>query len=142
MKKVLLLPLVGALMLVLAPAAQAATVADVDLINATINKAGVVRVVGEVTCPAGYEITRNRAWIAQYGEEGVEDDLVSPVRHFRRQVNCAGTPDRFTVRFGASTTDQEFAAGEPTEVSLSYTACSAKPDSVCVHASDLTTVVL
>ena len=64
MKKVLMLPLVGALMLVLAPAAQAATVADVDLINATINEGGIVRVVGEVTCPAGYEITRNRATIA------------------------------------------------------------------------------
>ena len=142
MKKVLMLPLVGALMLVLAPAAQAATVADVDLINATINKAGIVRVVGEVTCPAGYEITRNRAWIAQYGAEGVEDDLVSPVRHFRAQVNCGGTVDRFTVRFAASTTEEEFAAGEPTEVSLSFTACSPKPDSVCVNASDLTTVVL
>ena len=129
-------------MLVLAPAAQAATVADVTLINATINEAGVVRVVGEVTCPDGYEITRNRAWSAQYGEEGVEDDLLSPVRHFRAQVNCGGTPDRFTVRFGASTTDEEFTAGEPTEVSLSFRACSAKPDSVCVNASDVTTVVL
>jgi hypothetical protein len=142
MKKVLLLPLVGALMLVLAPAAQAATVADVDLIDATIKETGVVRVVGEVTCPAGYEITRNRAWIAQYGEEGVGDDLLSPVRHFRAQVNCGGTPDRFTVRFRTSTTDEEFAAGELTEVSLSFTACSAKPDSVCVNASDVTTVVL
>ena len=83
----------------LAPAAQAATVADVDLIDATINKASVVRVVGEVTCPPGYEITRNRAWIAQYGEEGAQDDLPSPVRHFRAQVNCSGNPDRFTVRF-------------------------------------------
>jgi hypothetical protein len=142
MKKALMLPLVGALMLVLAPAAQAATVADVDLIDATIGKAGVVRVVGEVTCPAGYEITRNRAWIAQYGEEGTGDDLVSPVRHFRAQVNCSGTPDRFTVRFRTSTTDEEFAAGELTEVSLSFTACSPKPDGVCVNASDLTTVEL
>jgi hypothetical protein len=142
MKKVLLLPLVGALMLVLAPAAQAATVADVDLIDATINKASVVRVVGEVTCPAGYEITRNRAWIAQYGEEGTQDDLLSPVRHFRAQVNCSGNPDRFTVRVRASTTDEEFAAGELTEVSLSFTACSVKPDSVCVNAADVTTVVL
>jgi hypothetical protein len=142
MKKVLLLPLVGALMLVLAPTAQAATVADVELINATINKAGVVRVVGEVTCPASYEITRNRATIAQFGEEGDEDDLVSPVRHFRAQVNCSGNPDRFTVRFRTSTTDEEFAAGELTEVSLSFTACSPKPDSVCVNASDVTTVEL
>ena len=142
MKKVLMLPLVGALMLVLAPAAQAATVADVDLINATINEGGIVRVVGEVTCPAGYEITRNRATIAQFGEEGEEDDLVSPVRHFRAQVNCGGSADRFTVRFRTSTTDEEFAAGELTEVSLSFTACSPKPDSVCVNASDLTTVEL
>ena len=142
MKKVLMLPLVGALMLVLAPAAQAATVADVDLIDATINEGGVVRVVGEVTCPDGYEITRNRASIAQYGEAGMGDDLVSPVRHFRAQVNCDGTTDRFTVRFTSSTTDEEFAAGEPTEVSLSFTACSPKPDSVCVNASDLTTVEL
>ena len=142
MKKALMLPLVGALMLVLAPAAQAATVADVDLIDATINDAGVVRVVGEVTCPAGYEITRNRAWIAQFGEEGEEDDLVSVVRHFRAQVNCSGNPDRFTVRFAASTTDEEFATGEPTEVNLSFTACSPQPDGVCVRASDLTTVEL
>jgi hypothetical protein len=142
MKKVLLLPLIGTLMLVLAPAAQAETVADVNLISTTINKAAVVRVVGEVTCPAGYEITRNRATIAQFGEEGVQDDLLSPVRHFRAQVNCDGTTDRFTVRFASSTTDEEFAAGEPTEVSLSFTACSPKPDGVCVNASDLTTVVL
>jgi hypothetical protein len=142
MKKVLMLPLVGALLLVFAPAAQAATVADIDLISATINEAGVVRVVGEVTCPAGYEITRNRATIAQFGEEGDEDDLVSPVRHFRAQVNCGGTPDRFTVRFRTSTTDEEFAEGELTEVSLSFTACSQKPNGTCVNAADVTTVTL
>jgi hypothetical protein len=142
MKKVLMLPLVGALLLVFAPAAQAATVADVDLINATINEAGIVRVVGEVTCPAGYEITRNRATIAQFGEEGDEDDLLSPVRHFRAQVNCGGTADRFTVRFRTSTTDEEFAAGELTEVSLSFTACSQNPNGECVNASDVTTVTL
>lgn len=142
MKKVLMLPLVGALMIALAPAAQADIVADVDLISATINDAGVVRVVGEVTCPAGYEITRNRATIAQFGEEGVEDDLLSPVRHFRAQVNCSGTPDRFTVRFRTSTTDEEFAEGELTQVSLSFTACSPKPDSTCVKATDVTTVTL
>jgi len=141
MKKVLMLPLVAALMLVLAPAAQAATVADVDLIDVTIN-GSVVRVVGEVTCPDGYEVTRNRASIAQYGEAGMGDDLVSPVRHFRAQVNCDGTTDRFTVRFTSSTTDEEFATGEPTEVSLSFTACSPKPHRVCVNASDLTTVEL
>ena len=142
MKKVLMLPLVGALMLVLAPSAQAATVADVDVINATINEAGLVRVVGEVTCPAGYDITRNRATIAQFGEEGDEDDLVSPIRRFRAQVNCSGNPDRFTVRFRTSTTVDGFVAGELTEVSLSFTACSPKPNSVCVNASDLTTVEL
>jgi hypothetical protein len=142
MKKVLLLPLVGALMLVLAPAAQAAVVADIDLISATTNEAGVVRVAGDVTCPSGYEITRNRATIAQFGEEGEEDDLVSPVRHFRAQVRCRGTADGFTVRFRTSTTDEEFVAGELTEVSLSFTACSPKPHQECVRASDVTTVTL
>ena len=145
MKRALLLPLVGALMLALAPAAQAGqaeAVAEVDLINVTINDADVVRVVGEVTCPAGYEITRNRATIAQFGEAGMSDDLVSPVRHFRAQVNCSGNPDRFTVRFRTSTTDEKFLAGELTEVSLSFTACSPKPDGVCVNAADVTTVTL
>ena len=36
----------------------------------------------------------------------------------------------------------QLAAGELTEVSLSFTACSVKPDSVCVNAADVTTVVL
>lgn len=142
MKKVLLLPLVGALMLALAPAAQAEVVADIDLTSAMINEAGVVRVAGDVTCPAGYDITRNRATIAQFGGEGEGDDLVSPVRHFRSQVNCRGTADGFTVRFRTSTTDEEFLAGELTEVSLSFTACSPKPDEECVRASDVTTVSL
>lgn len=142
MKKMLMLPLIGTLMLVLAPAAQAETVADVDLISTSINKAAVVRVVGEVTCPAGYEITRNRATIAQFGEEGVQDDLLSPVRHFRAQVNCSGTADRFTVRFATSTTDEEFVEGALTEVSLSFTACSPKPDATCINAADVTTVTL
>ena len=99
MKKVLLLPLVGALMLVLAPAAQAATVADVDLIDATINKASVVRVVGEVTCPAGYEITRNPGVDRPVRRGGRAGRPAVSVRHFRAQVNCSGNPDRFTVRF-------------------------------------------
>ena len=67
---------------------------------------------------------------------------MSPVRHFRAQVNCGGSADRFTVRFRTNTTDEEFAAGELTEVSLSFTACSPKSDSVCVNASDLITVEL
>ena len=130
MKKVLLLPLVGALMLVLAPAAQAATVADVDLIDATINKASVVRVVGEVTCPAGRDhqepgVDRPVRRGGRAGRPAVSRPSLQGAGELQRQ------PRPVHGSIPTSTTDEEFAAGELTEVSLSFTACSVKPDSVC-----------
>ena len=140
-KRILLLPLLAASLLAMAPAAQAAVVADIELVNATINANGVVRVVGEVTCPAGYQVQRTRASIDQQVSTGGED-LESSVKHFKNQVNCTGSADRFVVRFAESTGGDQFQPGELTEVDLFFTACQPQPDGQCVSAEDVSTVVL
>jgi hypothetical protein len=127
-------------MLAMAPAAQAAVVGDIELVNATMNPNGVVKVIGEVTCPAGYEITRTRASIEQQQSGG--EDLTSPKRHFSAQVNCTGSPDRFVVRFRKSTTGEQFRPGQLTEVDLSFTACQPNPNGNCVTGQDVSTVRL
>jgi hypothetical protein len=137
-KRLLLLPLLAASLLAMAPAAQAAVVADIELVNATINANGVVRVVGEVTCPAGYQVQRTRASIEQQDSTTLE----SSNRHFRDQVNCTGSPDRFVVRFNESTGGDQFQAGELTEVDLFFTAVAPQPGGETVRAEDISTVTL
>jgi hypothetical protein len=139
-KRILLLPLLGALMLAMAPAAQAAVVGDIELVSATINANGVVKVVGEVTCPSGYGVTRTSASIVQNQNGG--QDLTSAKRHFSAQVNCTGSPDRFVVRFGKSTTGAKFQPGQLTEVDLSFTASQPNPNGNFVTGEDVSTVRL
>jgi hypothetical protein len=135
-KRILLMPLLGALMLAMAPAAQAAVVGDIELLNATINQNGVVKVVGEVTCPSGYDITNTRAQIEQ---QVPGDDLTSRRLHFSSQVSCTGSPDRFSVKFRRSTTDEPFQADELTQIDLRFTATN---DGNTVTGEDVTTVTL
>ena len=137
-KRILLLPLLGVLMLAMAPAAQAAVVGDIELVSATINANGVVKVVGEVTCPAGYDIDRTRASIEQQQSGG--EDLTSHVKHFSSQVSCTGSPDRFAVRFRESTTGDQFQPGQLTQVDLSFTA--SQPNGNQVTGEDDSTVRL
>ena len=140
-KRILFLPLLGAMLLAMAPAAQAAVVADIELVNATINQNGVVKVVGEVTCPAGYQVERTRASIDQ--QDATDGgSLESSVKHFRDQVNCTGSADRFVIRFRESTEGDAFQAGQLTEVDLFFTACQPQPNGQCVTAEDVSTVVL
>ena len=134
MKRILLLPMLATLLLAMAPAAQAAVVGDIELVNATINTNGVVKVVGEVTCPAGYDITRTRASIEQ-------GDLQSGTKHFSAQVHCTGQSDRFVVRFRSADMD-EFQSGELTTVDLFFRACQPQPNGQCVTAQDVSTVIL
>jgi len=137
-KRILFLPLLGAMLLAMAPAAQAAVVADIDLISATINEnSGVVKVVGEVTCPSGYQVERTRVSISQQ-----EGDVESSIKHFRDQVHCNGSADRFVLRFRESTEGDPFEAGELTEVDLFFTATAPQPDGQTVTAEDVTTVTL
>ena len=136
-KRIRFLPLLGAMLLAMAPAAQAAVVADIELVNATINANGVVKVVGEVTCPSGYQVERTRASISQQ-----EGDVESSTKHFRDQVHCNGSADRFVIRFRESTEGDPFEAGELTEVDLFFTATAPQPDGQTVTAEDVTTVTL
>jgi hypothetical protein len=138
-KRILLLPLLATLLLAMAPAAQAAVVGDIELVNATINANNVVKVVGEVTCPAGYDVTRTRASIDQQTSTG--GDLQSENRRFKSQVNCTGQPDRFVVRFRSGTTE-DFEAGQLTTVDLFFEACQPSPTGNCVTAEDVSTVIL
>jgi hypothetical protein len=138
-KRILLLPLLATLVLVIAPAAQAAVVGDIELVNATINADGVVKVVGEVTCPTGYDVTKTRASIDQQTSTG--GDLQSGTKHFKSQVNCTDHPDRFVVKLRSSTAD-DFEAGQLTTVDLYFQACQPSPSANCVTAEDISTVIL
>jgi hypothetical protein len=138
-KRIVLLPLLATLLLAMAPAAQAAVVGDIELVNATINANGVVKVVGEVTCPAGYDVTKTRASIDQQTSTG--GHLVSTNKHFRAQVNCTAQADRFVVRFRSGTTDQ-FEAGQLTTVDLYFEACQPGPNGDCLTSRDVSTVIL
>jgi hypothetical protein len=139
MKRILLLPLFAALLLAMAPAAQAAVVGEIELVNATINANGVVKVVGEVTCPSGYDVTRSQASIDQQTSTGGE--IQSRIKHFKGQVNCTGQPDRFVVRFRSGDTEQ-FEPGQLTTVDLFFRACQPSPNGDCVTGEDISTVVL
>jgi hypothetical protein len=139
MKRLLILPLLG--MLFVGPAAQAEVIAQIEITDARLTTAGGVRVEGEVTCPAGYEVRRNRAELFQIdGKVPAEAEVV---RHFRGQVRCRGSADTFTVRFGPDFLG-EIDVEQPLQVSLMFTACRAEGTNgeTCVTATDISTVLL
>jgi hypothetical protein len=138
-QRIVLLPLLATMLLAMAPAAQAAVVGDIELVNATINANGVVRVFGEVTCPTGYDVTRTRASIDQQASMG--GTIESRIKHFKAQVSCSGQPDRFVVRFFRGTEAEPFEPGQLTTVDLFFQACQPSPNGQCVSAEDISTVV-
>lgn len=140
MKKALV-ALGTAFIAMIAVPAQATVIAEIHQLETTLRPSGNVKVIGEVQCADGYEITLTSAVLSQNSG----GTLVEKTRHFSDDVSCSGAPDRFTVRFRPDAADP-WTAEDPAQLDLSFTAC---PEMVtrtvideCINGAETTTHLL
>lgn len=151
MRKLLVGIAVLASVLLVAPAAQAEVPSvKIDLLSAKFVKSNAVRVVGQLTCPVGYDVVRSEyphgagvrtvGQIDQYFPPDSRDDpnddpVVSPLESYRLQVSCSGVPDRFVLKFfpdpdSDGRGETQFLADVPLRIDLGAVARSASGDKI------------